>query len=437
MLVSTLFTTALFMAPPLEEPWGCGDSYIVSQGNNSAVSHNGSEAFAWDFDLDEGHFVHAVAGGTVTMVREDSTVGGCSSDFGNAANYVVIDHGDGTGGLYLHFAPNSSPLSVGDPVRAGDMIGRVGLTGWVCGDHLHYQTQEVCGSWYCQSVMASFDDYGVPGYGVSMQSDNCVPCERALDGGVTEIDEADFGCFTGAQQHWTTSTAGLGAHHLHTAATAGGGDLGVWRFGVDTPGTYALDVHIPSNHATAAVSYRVVSDEGVTDVAVNQVDLVGWHGLGEFSFGSSEDDPRVELSNNSGSAGARVAYDAIRLSFIEGPPGESGSTDGGDETGGGDSTAGTTADPSTSAGSDGNTSSAGDTAEPTTAGDSAGDDGSPSGTSGGTTVGESSGAGSGDALPGYGGSNAESGCRTGGDPGGLLLLALLGIRRRRYRLRSQ
>ena len=92
------------------------------------MSHNGTETFAWDFDLDQGHFVHAVVGGTVTMVREDRTVGGCSSDFGNAANYVVIDHGDGTGGLYLHFAPGSSPLSVGETVRAGDMIGRVGLT---------------------------------------------------------------------------------------------------------------------------------------------------------------------------------------------------------------------------------------------------------------------------------------------------------------------
>jgi MYXO-CTERM domain-containing protein len=84
----------------------------------------------------------------------DSQVGGCSDVYADDANYVLIDHRDGTAGLYLHVESNSSSLRVGDAVAAGDVIARVGQTGWTCGPHLHFQVQEICGSWWCQSVPA-------------------------------------------------------------------------------------------------------------------------------------------------------------------------------------------------------------------------------------------------------------------------------------------
>nr|MCH9679899.1 M23 family metallopeptidase [Deltaproteobacteria bacterium] len=170
------------LVPSLQAPWPCNDSFVVSQSNGGAVSHQGVEQFAWDFDLDEGDPVLAAAGGTVIHLRTDSTVGGCDPSFGNDANYVVIDHGDGSAGLYLHMSPHSSPLAVGDTVETGDLIGRVGLTGWVCGDHLHFQVQQICGSWYCQSVSASFAGQGVPGLFEAVQSNNCPSCDADLDG---------------------------------------------------------------------------------------------------------------------------------------------------------------------------------------------------------------------------------------------------------------
>jgi len=56
---------------------------------------------------------------TVKYVREDSTVCGGSSAFGNSANYVVIDHGDGTQALYLHVQYLGALVNVGQKVAQG------------------------------------------------------------------------------------------------------------------------------------------------------------------------------------------------------------------------------------------------------------------------------------------------------------------------------
>ncbi|MDP7110816.1 MAG: M23 family metallopeptidase [Myxococcota bacterium] len=93
-----------------------------------------------------GEEVWASAPGVVDRIRMDSTSGGCDAAYANDANYVVVDHGDGSAALYLHLDTNSSSLQQGDPVCAGDVVGRVGLTGWVCGAHLHFQIQDVCNS---------------------------------------------------------------------------------------------------------------------------------------------------------------------------------------------------------------------------------------------------------------------------------------------------
>ncbi len=413
----------LFVAPALEEPWGCGATIAVTQGNNGGLSHTGTEQFAWDFDLDVGHYVHSVADGTVARVREDSTVGGCDSDFGDAANYVVIDHGDGTGGLYLHLAPGTVPVQEGDVVRSGDFIGRVGLTGWVCGDHLHYQTQENCSSWYCQSVSAAFDDYGVPVDGTAMVSDNCVPCQALLAGAEIEIDEADFGCFTGAQPSWTTSTAGLGAHHLHAAAGPGALDVGVWRFGIATPGRYEIEAHIPSDDATASVSYRIVHDEGTSDVPVDQAQHGGWYSLGTFLF-QSEADPRVELAAASDTAGLRVAYDGLRIRFVEGVgSGDSSSSNSGSDS---DATTAGPADTEDPPDSDGS----GSPPRPTTGSD----DDTSGGGSGPSSASSTSAASDGAALPGFGGQQ-DDGCACTTNPPapsvGWLCILLAGCVRRR------
>jgi murein DD-endopeptidase MepM/ murein hydrolase activator NlpD len=50
-------------------------------------------------------------------------------------NYIVIDHGGGKTTLYAHNSNNIA--KVGDNVKRGDVIGKIGSTGWSTGNHLH------------------------------------------------------------------------------------------------------------------------------------------------------------------------------------------------------------------------------------------------------------------------------------------------------------
>ena len=144
-------------------PWTADDTYRVTQGNNGPYSHSGTAAWAFDFGMPIGTPVLAAHLGTVRMVRGDSTRGGCDSAYGNDANYVVIDQGNGYESLYLHL--QSTVVEVGELVSRGQVIGYSGQTGWSCGPHLHFQVQRSPdggggASWYKQSISDVFYDTG-------------------------------------------------------------------------------------------------------------------------------------------------------------------------------------------------------------------------------------------------------------------------------------
>jgi murein DD-endopeptidase MepM/ murein hydrolase activator NlpD len=56
-----------------------------------------------------------------------------------AGNYVMIDHGGGEYSLYAHLQPGSLRVKVGDHVRAGAVLGKLGSSGNSSEPHLHFQ----------------------------------------------------------------------------------------------------------------------------------------------------------------------------------------------------------------------------------------------------------------------------------------------------------
>ena len=167
-------------------PWGGGETHTVTQSEETTFTHNGTAAYAFDFDLAFDTVV-AARGGKVTFVRLDSNVGGCSSAFSKSANYVVIDHGDGTSALYLHLAQDGVFVRPGDIVAQGQLIAISGGTGLTCSDHgsgpgphLHFQVERTePGRYFTQSLPIAFDDIalddGVPRDGDSYVSGNVLP----------------------------------------------------------------------------------------------------------------------------------------------------------------------------------------------------------------------------------------------------------------------
>ena len=73
--------------------------------------------------------------GTPIVATRDGTVTSAAYHSGNG-NYVAINHGDGFSSSYLHMT--RYVVSVGQKVKAGQVIGYMGNTGASKGSHLHF-----------------------------------------------------------------------------------------------------------------------------------------------------------------------------------------------------------------------------------------------------------------------------------------------------------
>lgn len=141
-------------------PFGCGRSFPVSQSHNTG-SHLQNDSWAWDFRMPEGTPIVAAADGVVRLAQGDSTRGACDPAYARFANYVVIGHANGLETQYLHFS--KVVVRPGDPVKAGQLIGYSGQTGWACGAHLHFKVARTERSgWNNPSIPARIAGYGDP-----------------------------------------------------------------------------------------------------------------------------------------------------------------------------------------------------------------------------------------------------------------------------------
>ena len=82
-----------------------------------------------DFRGSYGEPAHATAAGTVTSA-------GWSGGYGQM---VEIDHGNGLATRYGHLS--EIDVRVGQSIRIGQVVGRIGSTGRSTGPHLHYETR--------------------------------------------------------------------------------------------------------------------------------------------------------------------------------------------------------------------------------------------------------------------------------------------------------
>lgn len=93
--------------------------YVITRGFDAAHP-------AVDLAAAKGSSIFAAADGEVILAEYDYTNG----------NHIKIRHTDGSEALYAHC--ETLTVSVGDSVRAGDVIATVGETGAATGPHLHF-----------------------------------------------------------------------------------------------------------------------------------------------------------------------------------------------------------------------------------------------------------------------------------------------------------
>jgi murein DD-endopeptidase MepM/ murein hydrolase activator NlpD len=127
--------------------------WSIGQGNCGEFTHSGFSQYAYDFGAPAGTPIRAARGGVVVFVEEDNYLNCCPLGTGDScfdpcpfdANSVIIEHQDGTVGIYVHMPQNGVSVDVGDRVRRGDPIAVVGNTGFSTGPHLHFIVRKAIG----------------------------------------------------------------------------------------------------------------------------------------------------------------------------------------------------------------------------------------------------------------------------------------------------
>ena len=122
------------ISSPYKLPWPKDVSWLCIQSNRGIVSHRGYEEFAFDFKMPVGSDVCAAREGRVLTVN----VGHDGNGLNAPNNRIVIEHPDGSRGVYLHLQKDGSLVKAGQDIRQGQKIARSGNVGRSMTPHLHF-----------------------------------------------------------------------------------------------------------------------------------------------------------------------------------------------------------------------------------------------------------------------------------------------------------
>lgn len=106
--------------------------YHLALEKGYGYPYYGIDIVGWNGLIDD---IIAYKDGTVIEVRND-----CQKyENDSYGNYVIIQHDNNVQTLYSQMKYKSIPVSIGDKVKKGQVIGRMGNTGTSYGPHLHFE----------------------------------------------------------------------------------------------------------------------------------------------------------------------------------------------------------------------------------------------------------------------------------------------------------
>eukprot|EP00012_Vannella_robusta_P002115 CAMPEP_0206184178 /NCGR_PEP_ID=MMETSP0166-20121206/1069_1 /ASSEMBLY_ACC=CAM_ASM_000260 /TAXON_ID=95228 /ORGANISM="Vannella robusta, Strain DIVA3 518/3/11/1/6" /LENGTH=322 /DNA_ID=CAMNT_0053599155 /DNA_START=301 /DNA_END=1266 /DNA_ORIENTATION=+ len=125
---------------PYVFPIGGNKEILCSQGNHGGFTHFYPQTrYAVDLEAPIGTPILAVADGEVVEIIQSNTVSGIHANNLFKWNSLVLKLDDGNFVEYVHIRTNSSLVSVGDQVTAGQQICETGNVGFCPTPHLHIQ----------------------------------------------------------------------------------------------------------------------------------------------------------------------------------------------------------------------------------------------------------------------------------------------------------
>ena len=81
----------------------------------------------------------------------------------HVGNCVVLDMGDGHFALYAHLKAGSIPFSVGDQVRRGSVVGRIGNSGNSEAPHVHFSFGDTSDPFSAEGMPYVFERFDLIG----------------------------------------------------------------------------------------------------------------------------------------------------------------------------------------------------------------------------------------------------------------------------------
>lgn len=111
---------------------------LVSMVVIESASHLGPFEGAIDFAVPVGTEVYASLDGTVINVTDTHDLYGNDPKFGPYVNFVALQHVNDEYSEYLHLGHSAAEVEIGQKVKAGQLLGRTGLSGWMTEPHLHW-----------------------------------------------------------------------------------------------------------------------------------------------------------------------------------------------------------------------------------------------------------------------------------------------------------
>jgi len=142
---------------PYKLPFRSGTKIKMGLTNCSASFHGSGQPdqYAFDFNFSDGTPFYAARGGTVVKVVENQPSGGGGE---GAGNFLVIDHGDETFGLYYHSPEDGILPTVNQEVVQGEKLGDIGRSGLAGYPHLHFIVVRGQYDWPYEGIPISFSN---------------------------------------------------------------------------------------------------------------------------------------------------------------------------------------------------------------------------------------------------------------------------------------